>query len=237
MAKSRGQTAVLHGDSGRVVATGLGPEAALDSDAVRTAAAGVARATSKIGGTIAWVVDDDLDLPAGRAGARRGRRTRARRLRPGPLEGRRRPSAAFRATRARRRRRGRAGGGRTRRQRGGWANRARDLANAPANELTPERLAERAQELAAAHEHLSAEALGPDEIASARNGRLRRRRRRASHNPPRLIVLRYEPPDADRRRRPRPRRQGDHVRHRRHLDQAGHVHGGHEGRHGRRRPR
>ena len=47
VAKSRGQTAVLHGDSGRVVATGLGPEAALDSDAVRTAAAGVARATTQ----------------------------------------------------------------------------------------------------------------------------------------------------------------------------------------------
>ena len=47
-----------------MVATGLGPGAALDSDAVRTAAAGVARATSHVGGTIAWVVDDGLDLPA-----------------------------------------------------------------------------------------------------------------------------------------------------------------------------
>jgi leucyl aminopeptidase len=74
------------------------------------------------------------------------------------------------------------------------ANRARDLANAPANELTPERLAERAHELAAAQEHLSAEALGRDEIRALGMGAFAGVAQGA-HNPPRLIVLRYEPPD------------------------------------------
>src|SRR5215211_23437 len=57
VAKTRGQTAVLHTADGRVVASGLGPGASVDSDAVRTAASGVARATSRVGGTVAWVVD------------------------------------------------------------------------------------------------------------------------------------------------------------------------------------
>jgi leucyl aminopeptidase len=74
------------------------------------------------------------------------------------------------------------------------ANRARDLANAPANELTPERLAERAEELASQREHLSAEALGPDEIRALGMGAFAGVAQGA-HNPPRLIVMRYEPPE------------------------------------------
>ena len=195
VAKSRGQTAVLHGDSGRVVATGLGPEAALDSDAVRTAAAGVARATSKIGGSVAWVIDGDLDLPVAEQaraavdglvlGSYDPGRWKADGDRPRPFErlvlvgaddGA--LAAAERAVRV-----------------AEAANRARDLANAPANELTPERLAERAQELAAAHGNVTAEALGPEEIRALGMGAFAGVAQ-GSHIPPRLIVLRYEPPDA-----------------------------------------
>jgi leucyl aminopeptidase len=74
------------------------------------------------------------------------------------------------------------------------ANRARELANAPANELTPERLAERALQLGAEREHLSAEALGLEEIRALGMGAFAGVAQGA-HNPPRLIVMRYEPPE------------------------------------------
>ena len=54
-----------------------------------------------------------------------------------------------------------------------------------------------------------------------------------SANPPRLVRLAYRHPKAT--RAPRARRQGHHLRLRRHLHQAGGRHGGDEDRHGRRR--
>jgi leucyl aminopeptidase len=192
VAKTRGRTAVLHLESGRVVATGLGPGAALDPDAVRTAAAGVARACARVGGTVAWVVDDDLDLPIpeqARAavdgfvlGSYDPGRWKADGDRPRPFErlvlvgaddgALAAAERAVTVTEA--------------------ANRARDLANAPANELTPERLAERAQEIASAGEFLEAESLGRDEIEALGMGAFAGVAQGA-HNPPRLIVMRYEP--------------------------------------------
>jgi leucyl aminopeptidase len=194
VAKTRGQTAVLHTAEGRVVAAGLGPGAALDSDAVRTAASGVARATSRVGGTVAWVVDTGLGLPATEQarsavdglvlGGYDPGRWKANGDRPRPFErlvlvgaDESARAAAERAVRVAQ-----------------AANRARDLANAPANELTPERLADRAQEVAAAHEHLSAEALGPDEIRELGMGAFAGVAQGA-HAPPRLIVMRYDPPE------------------------------------------
>jgi len=47
-----------------------------------------------------------------------------------------------------------------------WTNRARDLANAPPNELTPERLAERAAQVAEGSPQLSSESFGLDRIVS-----------------------------------------------------------------------
>ena len=76
-----------------------------------------------------------------------------------------------------------------------WANRARDLANRPANDLTPSALGERAQEIAADFHTLTAEVfrLRPD----PRHGHgLVCRRRAGQPQPGALIVLRYEPPDA-----------------------------------------
>jgi leucyl aminopeptidase len=194
VAKNRGQTAVLHTDRGRVVAAGLGPGAALDPDAVRTAASGVARATSRVGGTVAWVLDSGLDLPLAEQaraavdglvlGGYDPGRWKANGDRPRPFERLLLIAADEGALAAAERAA----------QVAAAANRARDLANAPANELTPERLAERAQELAAAHEHLSAEALGRDEIQALGMGAFAGVAQGA-HNPPRLIVLHYEPPE------------------------------------------
>jgi leucyl aminopeptidase len=69
-------------------------------------------------------------------------------------------------------------------------NRARELQNLPANVATPAFLAQRAEEIAAGHEALSAEVLGPAEIASRGMGGLEAVAR-GSHQEPRLIVLRY----------------------------------------------
>jgi leucyl aminopeptidase len=196
VAKKAGQTAVLHlaGEiaAGRVAAAGLGPGDALDSDAVRTAGAGVARATATTGGTIAWLLDDGLPLPSaeqaraavdglmlggydpGRWKADDDRPKHFERLvlvggAAGAL------AAAERASRV-----------------ATAANRARDLANAPPNELTPAALGERAVEIADANEHLTAEVLGPDELRELRMGSFLAVGQ-GSHNEPRLIVLRYDP--------------------------------------------
>ena len=194
VAKTAGQTAILHTEKGRVVATGLGPGAALDADSVRTAAAGVARATATIGGTVAWLVDDGLTLPPveqARAavdglalGGYDPGRWKANGDRPKQFErlvllgaDQAALAAAERAARV-----------------ADAANRARDLVNGPPNEVTPEHLAARAEEIAAAHGHLSAEALGPDEIHALGMGAFAAVAQ-GSHNPPRLIVLRYEPPE------------------------------------------
>src|SRR5438876_5722110 len=138
-----GRTAVLYSEGpARIVLVGLGPTEELDADTLRTAAAAVAGVTDSVGGTLAWLLDDSLPHSE-----------QARALVDGLLLGTYDPGrwkkdakpeppfdllilvggdeslvetaerAATVAT---------------------AANRARDLANTGANELTPERLAERA---------------------------------------------------------------------------------------------
>jgi leucyl aminopeptidase len=71
------------------------------------------------------------------------------------------------------------------------ANAARDLQNTPSNVATPTFLADRAKEIADAHDALSFEAFGPDEIKSRGMGAFASVARGA-HEEPRLIVLRYD---------------------------------------------
>src|SRR5207248_5654171 len=74
-----------------------------------------------------------------------------------------------------------------------WVNWARDLANSPPNELTPADLAARTAELAGPNVEVSAlEPAQIDELGMGALGAVGR----ASANGPRLIVLRYEPPNA-----------------------------------------
>src|ERR687896_2669876 len=62
-----GRTAVLHPDGDaparRLIAVGLGAADELDADAIRTAAARVASAAERVGGSLAWLLDDSLALP------------------------------------------------------------------------------------------------------------------------------------------------------------------------------
>jgi leucyl aminopeptidase len=70
------------------------------------------------------------------------------------------------------------------------ANRARDLQMTPANVATPSFLAGRAEEIAAAHESVSVDVLGPKQIAAKGMGGLLAVSR-GGGEPARLIVLRY----------------------------------------------
>src|SRR5918999_4460932 len=190
-----GRTAVLHPDGDaaarRLIAVGLGAADELDADAIRTAAARVASAAERVGGTLAWLLDDSLGLsPAEQAraivdglvlgGYDPGRWKRDAKELPfdrlvliGPAEAQDAAERAVRVAEA--------------------VNRARDLANTGANELTPERLAGRAEEIESAAEHVTAQALGPDQIAELGMGAFAGVAQ-GSHNPPRLIVMRYDPP-------------------------------------------
>src|SRR5689334_16068795 len=189
-----GRTAIVHVDgklgTGRVAVAGLGDR--LDADALRTAAAAVAHETSAFAETLAWVLDDSLPVPAEEQvraiveGTAIGAYETARWKHDDPKSKLSRlvlissGDLAETASRA----------GTV----AAWTNRARDLVNSPPNELTPERLAERAREIASSVEHVTAEALGPDEIEAQGMGALAAVAQ-GSDNPARLVVLRYDPPE------------------------------------------
>ena len=191
-----GQTVLLHTDSElrarRVAAAGIGKVDEVDSDALRTAASSVARAIGDVGGTVAWLLDETLPLPL---------EEQARAIVEGTLLGayspdrwkteprKRRPIERIVLCAADDQRLTEAGKRAATVAR--WVNFARDLANAPPNELTPAGLAERAAALELPH--LISEALDPDRIEELGMGALAAVGR-ASANAPRLIVLRYEPP-------------------------------------------
>jgi leucyl aminopeptidase len=178
----------------RVAVAGVGRADALDADALRTAAGAVARATREYAGAVAWLIDDSLPLaPAEQAraivdgtllgsydpGRWKHANCRPRRLERLVLVSDEDVTAAARRAAAV----------------AEWTNRARDLANEPPNSLTPERLAERAAEIAAASQHLSVEALDLEAIRELGMGAFAGVAQ-GSHNPARLIVMRYDPPNA-----------------------------------------
>jgi leucyl aminopeptidase len=192
-----GRVAIVHVDgklgARRVAVAGLGPQEHLDADALRTAAAAVAHETDAYAGTVAWAIDGALALPPeeqARAiveGTAIGSYRTSRWKQDEPKqklaslvllgEGDGLDAAAERAATV-----------------AEWTNRARDLVNSPPNETTPQRLAERAQEIASSLEHVSAEALEPEQIAKLGMGALAAVAQ-GSDNPARLVVLRYDPPE------------------------------------------
>src|SRR5919201_1228302 len=161
-----GRSLVLHlnGElsAARLVVAGAGPRERVDAEAIRTAAAAAARRLRRVGGSVLWLLDESLPVPAadqaaalvegtilGSYSAARWK-TEGDLPRPieqiviGHFESDELRAAVERAALV-----------------AEHANSARDLANAPPNELTPARLAEHAERLAAEHERLTAEWLGP----------------------------------------------------------------------------
>jgi leucyl aminopeptidase len=190
-----GRTVLLHTNGAstarRVVVAGVGKRADVDSDAIRTAAAAVTRQLRDVGGTLAWTLDDSLPLSLDEQARAVVEGTLLGSYSPGRWKTEQRPAKgidrlvlygaknddiAKRAATVSK-----------------WVNWARDLANSPPNELTPEDLAKRAAELAGPN--LQVEALDPQQIDELGMGALSAVGR-ASANGPRLIVLRYEPPSA-----------------------------------------
>jgi leucyl aminopeptidase len=191
-----GEATLVHIEDGpvrRVALGGLGKSHRIDADSVRTAMAASVRTVPRVGGTIAWLVDDALPVTAeeqARAAAdgvvlgqydpaqwKSKENHRAKPFERLVISGG--PSApAERAARV-----------------AEWTNRARDLSNAPPNELTPETLAARAADFAEPLGNLTVEALGPAEIDKLGMGAFAGVAQGA-HNEPRLIVMRYEPAGA-----------------------------------------
>src|SRR5919204_2360748 len=177
--------------SSRIAVAGIGNADRIDADALRTVAAAVAAEAGDFAESVAWASDETLPLPADE---------QARALVEGTLLGGYDPArwkhdepkpkldrltlcadegvkeTVERTTLV-----------------SNWVNRARDLVNSPPNEATPERLAARAAEIAAALEHVETEALDREQIRAAGMGAFGAVAQ-GSHNEPRLVVLRYEPP-------------------------------------------
>jgi leucyl aminopeptidase len=190
-----GRTVLLHTNGAstarRVVVAGVGKRAEVDADALRTAAAAVARRLRDVGGTLAWTLDDSLPLSLDE---------QARAVVEGAVLGAYSPGRWKTDQRARKPidkivLYGADGEEVAKRAAivAKWVNWARDLANSPPNELTPADLAERAAELAGPN--LQVTALDPQQIDELGMGALSAVGR-ASVNGPRLIVLRYDPPNA-----------------------------------------
>jgi leucyl aminopeptidase len=195
-----GRTVLLHtegnGKTRRVVVAGIGKRADVDPDALRTAAAAVVRRVADVGGTVAWLLDESLPLSL---------QEQARAIVDGTMLGSYSP-ARWKTEEQPGKRVDRivllapadadlvATATRTA-QVGKWVNAARDLANAPPNELTPENLAARAGELA--RPGLTVEAFDARQIDELGMGALAAVGR-ASSNGPSLIVLRYDPPQVTR---------------------------------------
>ncbi len=187
-----GAATLLHVDGRRIAVAGLGEE--VDADAFRSAGAAVAELAARIGGSIAWQLDESQPLPVeeqaraivdgvvlggyepGRWKTRETKRREIDRLTfVGPesvLEAAR--SAATVAD---------------------WANRARELVNMPPNELTPAALAEKAAEIASGSPQLDVKSGGPEWLSELGMGSFAAVAQ-GSDNPARLIVLRYDPPAA-----------------------------------------
>jgi leucyl aminopeptidase len=175
----------------RIAAAGIDELERLDADALRTAAAAVANEAGEFAHTVAWIIDSSLSLAPDQ---------QARALVEGTVLGAYDPARWKHENATRKLDRlvlcGDEAVAETAQRAATvaeWTNRARDLVNSPPNEATPERLAARAAEIAGSVAHVESEALGPEEIRGRGMGAFAAVAQ-GSDNPPRLVVLRYEPP-------------------------------------------
>lgn len=181
----------------RIAAVGVGAAGRVDADALRTAGARLATKAGSISShTVAWAVGPELPLPLGEQasavidgivlGSYDAGRWKTEADRPRTLDRIIVCGNGAAATAGDVRRAGCAAK---------WANRCRDLVNAPANELTPAALAGRATDFAGELGNLRIESFGPEEIRALGMGAFWSVAQ-GSTVEPRLIVLEYNPPDA-----------------------------------------
>jgi leucyl aminopeptidase len=178
----------------RLAAVGVGEEP--DADAIRTAAAAVARTATSFGGSVGWLIDPSLPVPAAEQaravvegiaygayspGRWKTEDSKMRELERVVLAGSDEAGLGETAERAARVAR--------------WVDFARDLANAPPNELTPEELAARATAAAGEFEHLQVDTVDRAQIESSGMGAFAAVAQGSAHEP-RLIVMRHRPPNA-----------------------------------------
>jgi leucyl aminopeptidase len=194
----RGEALLLYLDGdprSRFVVAGVGKLADVDADALRTAGAAAAQALSRVGGTLAWLLEEELPIPVPEQAALLVEGTILGAYSPGRWKSKQDATSFERIV---------IGADETPELRAAVeraaivaerANRSRDLSNMPPNELTPHTLGEKAQELAREHEHLTCEVLVTRELDELGMGALTAVGR-GSRNEPRLIVLRYDPPGA-----------------------------------------
>lgn len=189
----RGRACVARVGGQRAIVVGAGPRDAVDADVLRDAAAATVRELrATTGGAVAFPLDETLPLPL---------REQAAAAVEGALLGGYEPGAWKTVTRE-----GAEvstftlvtdgdveGAIRRAETTACWANRARDLVNRPANDLTPESFADYAAGITKDLNGLAAESLGPDDMRSLGMGALLAVGA-GSANEPRLIVLRWEPP-------------------------------------------
>ncbi len=194
---TRRKLALIHPERPpRALAVGVGKLAELDPEALRVAAAQAAKRAATVDATsLAWVVPDAGDAGENAAALVEGTvlagyrfdRFRSRDPEdPAPKAIERLLLVAPDADRA-----GIEAAASAASVAAEAANRARTLQNLPSNELTPTALAERALEVAAGSEAISAEVLDREAIAAAGLGGLIAVSQ-GSATEPRLIVLRYE---------------------------------------------
>jgi leucyl aminopeptidase len=185
------KVATLHSEAGALIAVGLGKRPDLTPERLRVAAALARREASRLEAkTLAWRLPAEGDAEAAAAALVTGTvlaSYRFDRFRTGnddgsgsdlerlTLAGPESASAAAEAARVT----------------AEAQNRARGLQDLPSNYATPTFLAERAEEIAAANDAVSAEILGPAEFADRGMGGLVAVSR-GSDEEARLIVLRYE---------------------------------------------
>jgi leucyl aminopeptidase len=181
----------------RIVVAGVGKRDEIDADALRTAASAVAHSVADVGGALGWLLDESLPLSLEEQARAIVEGTMLGSYSPARWKTQEQPEAGVdRIVLYTSAGNGLAQTASRSASVGRWVNVARDLANAPPNELTPETLAARAAELAGPK--LAVEALDPARIDELGMGALSAVGR-ASSNGPRLIVLRYEPAQATRK--------------------------------------
>jgi leucyl aminopeptidase len=176
----------------RVLVAGLGKRKDLDAERLRVAAALVAKEAGKLSaGSLAWVLPEGDDTEALAEGIVTGTMLGAYRFDRFKSKDPEDPEPAKLDSLTLLGPEDVADAVETARVCAEAQNRARDLQSLPSNVATPSYLANRAEEIAAAHDSLSLEVFGREEIAAKEMGGLVAVSQGGAEDP-RLIVLRYD---------------------------------------------